>query len=715
MTLAPFDRDQGYRKDAFGRNVLAQNIAQQLISATGSSGFVVGIEGEWGSGKSHLLQQVQSELEQAAVKPIIVKLNPWLISGAESVVCSFLTQLASAISANQYEQSQKGVEVGKELLGYMSAFTKLAQPASLLIDQSGFIAGLLGVGGRAIDTTKKSVGELDKLLKSVDLNEKRKKVIRKLEELHRPIVVIIDDLDRLPSNEIRVMFQAIKAVADFPNIIYLVAYDPVIVDKAFDTDDQDRPRFREKIIQVSYPLPHIHTWDRARFNEQLINEVIESCLGQNKSQINDELFRKGISIVTRLCIYPRDTIRLCNRLRLTLINIGRNINTVDLIVLDAIALRFPNLISAIRNYSQDFTSLIHSLEVEDASGMWNAFATSDAEEKKCPWAKHLPEDTRAKDIAMVACRFIFEEKVNNTSADRRVRDPHLLAFYNSLGTASGVPSPEAIADLLNDFNKLKDEVGSADFENSLVWMLNFPPQSELVDTKSTLLVLSNEASRLCTGDRNKWNVLKNLGEISSNLIGLIPEPNKQRELLLWLIAVAPLSMTLGPVIMAAKQHRLILAPSGKNSELDDNQMINDKIVVLEVIRAWRDKVHNVELNDKLTNEPLLHSILYRMSKLQGSSLSEVWSLVAKTCAKGDGIESFCSPFIDSDAGDFELSNYFDLIWDPKELISHIQDCHLSSRYQRLISSLQSTDAIERYRQNFERKDIKIDVMSDIPT
>ena len=48
----------------------------------------------------------------------------------------------------------------------------------------------------------------------------------------RKVICIIDDIDRLTHGEINEMFKLIKNVADFNNMVYLIAFDKQIVSKA---------------------------------------------------------------------------------------------------------------------------------------------------------------------------------------------------------------------------------------------------------------------------------------------------------------------------------------------------------------------------------------------------------------------------------------------------------------------------------------------------
>jgi predicted KAP-like P-loop ATPase len=56
--------------------------------------------------------------------------------------------------------------------------------------------------------------------------EMRKTVDKMLAELDCPVVVLIDELDRVENAEVRTVAQLVRSVLDFPKVSYLLAYDP---------------------------------------------------------------------------------------------------------------------------------------------------------------------------------------------------------------------------------------------------------------------------------------------------------------------------------------------------------------------------------------------------------------------------------------------------------------------------------------------------------
>jgi len=60
----------------------------------------------------------------------------------------------------------------------------------------------------------------------------RKELKEELEKLPAPIVVVIDDIDRLSKAEVRMVVQLVKANAEFPNLVYVLLFQKSIVASA---------------------------------------------------------------------------------------------------------------------------------------------------------------------------------------------------------------------------------------------------------------------------------------------------------------------------------------------------------------------------------------------------------------------------------------------------------------------------------------------------
>lgn len=89
--------DSPIGEDRFGRSNFSRALAKALVLPPNSEGLVVGIEGNWGSGKTFVINQIKSILREGDDQPIVVEFNPWVISGTDSVVEALLEQISSAI------------------------------------------------------------------------------------------------------------------------------------------------------------------------------------------------------------------------------------------------------------------------------------------------------------------------------------------------------------------------------------------------------------------------------------------------------------------------------------------------------------------------------------------------------------------------------------------------------------------------------------------
>jgi len=122
-----------------------------------------------------------------------------------------------------------------------------------------------------LNHASKLIKEYAKIAHSIDLSAIEKifmnkseqdikdKIDESLKDCNKKIIVIVDDLDRLIPEEILLMFKTVKIIADFPNMIYLLAYDKENIEKQFEKSESgiDIQDYIKKIVQVEKNLPLI--------------------------------------------------------------------------------------------------------------------------------------------------------------------------------------------------------------------------------------------------------------------------------------------------------------------------------------------------------------------------------------------------------------------------------------------------------------------------
>src|SRR5229473_7391152 len=88
--------------DEFGLKNMVIGLAAMLTKRVAADGYVLGIEGCWGSGKSTLVNFIAEEIKRTP-EHYIVRFEPWLIGEKNALLSFFFGQLASKIDQTRSE------------------------------------------------------------------------------------------------------------------------------------------------------------------------------------------------------------------------------------------------------------------------------------------------------------------------------------------------------------------------------------------------------------------------------------------------------------------------------------------------------------------------------------------------------------------------------------------------------------------------------------
>ncbi|HEY5639270.1 MAG TPA: P-loop NTPase fold protein [Dehalococcoidia bacterium] len=238
--------------DRFQRWSFAANVARTIAHRDSTDALVVGLYGPWGEGKTTVLNFIeQAVAHETQTDPVVVlRFNPWRFTKEATLLSSFFDMLATGIGAK--------LRTGKEQLG------------ELLEKYSAELSAISGQAGRIGAATEALSPSLDDLKRRIEVE---------LEGFDRPVVVLIDDIDRLRRADIQLLFRLVTLTADFPRTTYILAFDPDIVADAMSevygyADPTAGSRFLEKIVHVPLHLPQV---DQAELRSICI-EGIEAAL-----------------------------------------------------------------------------------------------------------------------------------------------------------------------------------------------------------------------------------------------------------------------------------------------------------------------------------------------------------------------------------------------------------------------------------------------------
>jgi energy-coupling factor transporter ATP-binding protein EcfA2 len=334
-------------EDRLDRGGFVRRLTNALINKeTGvATGVVVGLTGPWGSGKSSILNLLENHVKKTHSSALIVRFNPWLVSGRDDLISQFFSEIIGTINS-QSTGKAKARRVAEKSRGFAKAISEygaqLAPSLNLVVPGAGSAAqGALRAAQKALQ-------------RETSLHSRRTQVLHELKKLAVPIVIMIDELDRVEDSEIRTIVQLVRSVLDFPGISYALAYDAARVAQALgggvDNDSAiSRGRaYLEKIVQIQIPLPIAFAEEiSGLFLAELAS--IEGDLKLPSDWQRDERFQELSALLYENVINtPRDIKRLIGVLHVIGGMVAGEVDWIDVVGFGALMVKYPGLIEKIR-------------------------------------------------------------------------------------------------------------------------------------------------------------------------------------------------------------------------------------------------------------------------------------------------------------------------------------------------------------------------------
>ncbi|MBM6579920.1 hypothetical protein ILT44_06985 [Microvirga sp. BT689] len=330
-------------EDRLHYHPFARALAKGIVERAPSDGFVIGVQAQWGMGKSsaiNLALEAIDELERGKEPRQKVKVqtfNPWLFSGLEALARGYLSQLGRVIDETLEQGTpqatrkfvERMIKGGAEVAGGLAALGAVAVTGGAAVGPiatavKSTVTGALNLGAHYIDTRS-----LDGMVN--DLKEHLAKIDTKL-------LVIVDDLDRLQPDEVRQVLTLVKTFGNLPNVIHLLVYDRDIVDRALGTsqarEDEARtlPTFLEKIVQVELDLPPPSSTGLRGMTVDRLTTI----LGPNPPMSQEHWWTVSHVAFKHYLTSPRDVIRLCNALSVAWPGVSGEVYVPDFVGIELI-------------------------------------------------------------------------------------------------------------------------------------------------------------------------------------------------------------------------------------------------------------------------------------------------------------------------------------------------------------------------------------------
>lgn len=435
--------------DKLGFGTISHHLASAFLQNDLSRGFVVGVEGPWGSGKSSLIKMALNEVRDKTNGPKVVNFAPWLVGSRNELLLNLFSELEPIVIELLPEADKKDTKA--IFARYAQAATGLAALAELAdiggLPWAGKIAQAIRASGKkAAELSESSLGELNDKLRE------------KLKKLKRPIVVFVDDLDRLDPNEVVEVLRLIKAVADFPNVAYVLAYDAEVISKSLEKSlhISNGRNYLEKVVQASFKVPLAMSYDLRNWLSEEVSLLMDD------PELSDDARKRLLStchIWSNLLLEtPRDIVRVINSLKLNFTPVRGKVDPADMLFLQIIKTKNSDLFSWIENYVYNLSSIgdwgFVSPGTPEIMGKKLLDTLNDNDEERGRFLNHLSEylpgidvgSFHKKDAPFKVLSLTSSEELVKYSLEKRLASQHHFSYYFSFSKPSGtVEDSDALA------------------------------------------------------------------------------------------------------------------------------------------------------------------------------------------------------------------------------------------------------------------------------
>lgn len=231
MAVSPFYFDSPTSSDLFNRKSYAKLLLDKIYSSFSNQernyhSFVIHIGEHYGQGKTSFLMMLDEEIKNRKVPVINIHFEPWLCDTEIGIVNEFFDSFR--------------IEVGE----YLPRLNRpMRQYLKLLLETFKYEANGFSLSFSPFLEGKSTLKSTHDLIKD------------ELMTIDRPVIITIDDVDRLQDKELMMVLKIIRDTADFPNVFYIVAADNLHLKRMLNSLNIDNAEeYLKKFFNLEFQL-----------------------------------------------------------------------------------------------------------------------------------------------------------------------------------------------------------------------------------------------------------------------------------------------------------------------------------------------------------------------------------------------------------------------------------------------------------------------------
>ena len=259
-------------------------LAVDILTSPSMLPVSLGVFGNWGAGKSSLLQLINNNLRSDGQERLVINFDAWIYQGYDDARAALLEAIVTELERVVSHDAGLATKA-KSLLSRVNKFRALgflAEGAALAfgIPTGGILARGVGTISGVVDgvdsqeefqnissVIQESGESANSLIQSTEsmtppqhIDAFRREYAEILEALGQPVIVTIDNLDRcLPANAIHTL-EAIRLFLFLPNTAFVIAADEDMIRTSVaehfkGLSDRHQIDYLDKLIQVPIRVP----------------------------------------------------------------------------------------------------------------------------------------------------------------------------------------------------------------------------------------------------------------------------------------------------------------------------------------------------------------------------------------------------------------------------------------------------------------------------
>lgn len=298
-------------EDEFEYRVDAERYVQRMKSLPTNQSWSIAVTSSWGGGKTSLINLMQRIMGEDAY--IYIHFNPRHSKQVGDIQADFFSALRTTLS--DYNS-----EIGPQIKQYAHSLS--------LFDKSGFVDKITG------------------LLTQLDAETLKERVGNSISCLCKPVLVVFEDFDRLTPEEVMEVLKLIDGNANFPNIVYMTAYDKDHVRQIFKDYQKEGTNYVDKYFQIEFTVPHRPYRYILDYLSTCINKVMDLS-DKGLLEVKAVLHSRG-TLIQRYIETPRDVKHFANLLATDYELVAGEVVLEDFLLVKMVKYKYPEQYNLIR-------------------------------------------------------------------------------------------------------------------------------------------------------------------------------------------------------------------------------------------------------------------------------------------------------------------------------------------------------------------------------